>query len=434
MDKFTTFLEKILLPIARKLNTNRYLGALRDGFMSALPMIIFGSIFIVLANLPFLDKILNEGAVTSYKNALGPASASTLSIMGLFVICGIGFKLTQYYKMDGLYGGFASIAAFIILTPQVLEGVSGVIPSAALGAQGLFLGIFTAFLSVELYRFFLQKNWTIKMPDGVPEAVSKSFSSLIPITFTLTIFLLIRILFSYTSFETVQNFIFTVIQKPLTSLGSGLAATIIAVLIIQLFWFFGLHGQIIVNSIMDPIWMTLSLENLEAFNAGLERPNIVNNQFIDTFIVGMGGTGMTMAVILGIFFITKSKQLRQLGKLGGGPSIFNVNEPIIFGLPIVMNPLIIIPWLLSPVVVTIVTYFSMATGLVPVSTGVHVPWTTPIFIGGMLVTNSIAGGILQLVNLAIVVVIWIPFLAILDKQYFRSEIKIPASKEKKIAN
>lgn len=272
------------------------------------------------------------------------------------------------------------------------------------------------------------------MPEGVPEGVSKSFSSLIPITFTLTIFLLIRILFSFTTFETVQNFIFTVIQKPLTSLGSGLAATIIAVLIIQLFWFFGLHGQIIVNSIMDPIWMTLSLENLEAFNAGLERPNIVNNQFIDTFIVGMGGTGMTMAVILGIFFITKSKQLRQLGKLGGAPSIFNVNEPIIFGLPIVMNPFIIIPWLLSPVIVTIVTYFSMATGLVPVSTGVHVPWTTPIFIGGMLVTNSIAGGILQLVNLAIVVLIWIPFLAILDKQYFRSEITIPASKEKKIAN
>lgn len=158
MDKFTAFLEKILLPIARRLNTNRYLGALRDGFMSALPMIIFGSIFVVLANLPFLDKILSDGVLTSYKNALGPASASTLSIMGLFVICGIGFKLTQYYKMDGLYGGFVSIAAFIILTPQVLEGISGVIPSAALGAQGLFLGIFTAFLSVELYRFFLQKT------------------------------------------------------------------------------------------------------------------------------------------------------------------------------------------------------------------------------------------------------------------------------------
>lgn len=420
-SKFTETLENILLPIADKLNNNRYLGALRDGFMVALPFIIFGSLFVVLANIPFLDKIISENALSEYQSILGPASASTLSIMGLFVIFGIAYKLTQHYELEALYGGFAALASFIILTPQVLEGVAGVIPASALGAQGLFLGIFTAFVSVELYRFFVKKNWTIKMPQGVPEAVSKSFSSLIPLTLTLTFFLAIRAILSYTPYETLQNFIYTLIQQPLTSLGSGLVATIIAVLLIQVFWFFGLHGQIIVNSIMDPIWMTLSLENLEAFNAGLERPNIVNNQFIDTFIVGMGGTGMTMAVILGIFLFTKSRQLKNLGKLGGPAAIFNVNEPLIFGLPIVMNPMVIIPWLLSPVVVTIVTYFAMATGLVPVSTGVHVPWTTPIFISGMLVTNSIAGAIMQLVNLVIVVLIWLPFLRILDKQYFRTE-------------
>lgn len=420
-SKFTETLENILLPIADKLNNNRYLGALRDGFMVALPFIIFGSLFVVLANIPFLDKIISENALAEYQSILGPASASTLSIMGLFVIFGIAYKLTQHYELEALYGGFAALASFIILTPQVLEGVAGVIPASALGAQGLFLGIFTAFVSVELYRFFVKKNWTIKMPQGVPDAVSKSFSSLIPLTLTLTFFLAIRAILSYTPYETLQNFIYTLIQQPLTSLGSGLVATIIAVLLIQVFWFFGLHGQIIVNSIMDPIWMTLSLENLEAFNAGLERPNIVNNQFIDTFIVGMGGTGMTMAVILGIFLFTKSRQLKNLGKLGGPAAIFNVNEPLIFGLPIVMNPMVIIPWLLSPVVVTIVTYFAMSTGLVPVSTGVHVPWTTPIFISGMLVTNSIAGAIMQLVNLVIVVLIWLPFLRILDKQYFQTE-------------
>ncbi|MFP7255330.1 PTS cellobiose transporter subunit IIC [Terribacillus goriensis] len=420
-SKFTETLENILLPIADKLNNNRYLGALRDGFMVALPFIIFGSLFVVLANIPFLEKIISENALAEYQSILGPASASTLSIMGLFVIFGIAYKLTQHYELEALYGGFAALASFIILTPQVLEGVAGVIPSSALGAQGLFLGIFTAFVSVELYRFFVKRNWTIKMPQGVPDAVSKSFSSLIPLTLTLTFFLAIRAILSYTPYETLQNFIYTLIQQPLTSLGSGLVATIIAVLLIQVFWFFGLHGQIIVNSIMDPIWMTLSLENLEAFNAGLERPNIVNNQFIDTFIVGMGGTGMTMAVILGIFLFTKSRQLKNLGKLGGPAAIFNVNEPLIFGLPIVMNPMVIIPWLLSPVVVTIVTYFAMSTGLVPVSTGVHVPWTTPIFISGMLVTNSIAGAIMQLVNLVIVVLIWLPFLRILDKQYFQTE-------------
>ncbi|PAD36048.1 PTS system, cellobiose-specific IIC component [Terribacillus saccharophilus] len=420
-SKFTETLENILLPIADKLNNNRYLGALRDGFMVALPFIIFGSLFVVLANIPFLDKIISENALEEYQSILGPASASTLSIMGLFVIFGIAYKLTQQYGLEALYGGFAALASFIILTPQVLEGISGVIPSAALGAQGLFLGIFTAFVSVEIYKFFVKRNWTIKMPQGVPDAVAKSFSSLIPITLTLTFFLAIRAIFSYTSFETLQNFIYTLIQQPLTSLGSGLIPTIIAVLLIQVFWFFGLHGQIIVNSIMDPIWMTLSLENLEAFNAGLERPHIVNNQFVDTFIVGMGGTGMTMAVILGIFLFTRSRQLKNLGKLGGPAAVFNVNEPLIFGLPIVMNPMVIIPWLLSPVIVTIVTYFAMASGLVPVSTGVHVPWTTPIFISGMLVTNSIAGAILQLVNLVIVVLIWLPFLRILDKQYFRTE-------------
>ncbi|BAC12737.1 PTS system, cellobiose-specific enzyme II, C component [Oceanobacillus iheyensis HTE831] len=364
-SKFMQLMERFFLPIADKLNNNRYLSALRDGFMVALPIIIFGSIFVVIANIPFLDQLLSEDAYNAYKDALGPASAATLSIMGMFVIVGIAYKLTAYYEGDAIYGGVTALASFLILTPQVLEDVTGVIPTSSLGAEGLFLGILTAFISTEIFRFFVQKNWMIKMPPGVPEAVSRSFSSLIPISFTLTIFLLIRILFSITPFETIQNFIYSVIQEPITALGSGLPAAIIAVLLIQVFWFFGLHGQIIVNSIMDPIWMTLSLENYEAYQAGEERLHIVNNQFIDTFIVGMGGSGMTMAVILGLFIVAKSRQLKQLSKIGGPPSVFNVNEPIIFGLPIILNPLVLIPWLLAPVVITIVTYFSMAIGLVP---------------------------------------------------------------------
>lgn len=427
-SKIMQFMERFFLPIADKLNNNRYLSALRDGFMVALPIIIFGSIFVVIANIPFLDQLLSEDAYNAYKDALGPASAATLSIMGMFVIAGIAYKLTVYYGGDAIYGGVTALASFLILTPQVLDDVTGVIPTSSLGAEGLFLGILTAFISTELFRFFVQKNWMIKMPPGVPEAVSRSFSSLIPISFTLSIFLLIRILFSITPFETIQNFIYSVIQEPITALGSGLPAAIIAVLLIQVFWFFGLHGQIIVNSIMDPIWMTLSLENYEAYQAGEERLHIVNNQFIDTFIVGMGGSGMTMAVILGLFIIAKSRQLKQLSKIGGPPSVFNVNEPIIFGLPIILNPLVLIPWLLAPVVITIVTYFSMSIGLVPVSTGVHVPWTTPIFIGGMLTTNSIAGGIMQLVNLVIVTLIWIPFLKLLDNRYFSEEL-VGAGKE-----
>lgn len=424
MNKFMEFLENFLLPIADKLNNNRYLAALRDGFMVALPLIIFGSIFVVIANFPFLDKLLSEDAYTAYQNALGPASAATLSIMGLFVIVGIGYKLTERYELEAIYGGVVAIAAFLILTPQILEGVSGVIPTSVLGAQGMFLGIITAFVSAELYRFFVKKNWAIKMPAGVPGAVAKSFSALIPISLTLTVFLFVRIIFSYTPFETVQNFIYTIIQEPLTALGSGLPATLIAVLLIQVFWFFGLHGQIIVNSVFDPIWYTLNDENLQAFQAGLELPNVVTKQFIDTFLVGMGGSGMTLAVVILIFMIGRSRQMKELGKLGGPSGFFNVNEPIIFGLPIIMNPLVIIPWIIAPVVVTVITYFAMQLGIVPKPAGIIVPWTTPPLLSGFLATgNSWLGAALQLFNLMVVMVIWWPFLKILDKNYYETEKK-----------
>lgn len=424
MNKFMEFLENILLPIADKLNNNRYLTALRDGFMVALPFIIFGSIFVVLANLPFLDRLIGEEAFATYQNALAPASESTLSLMGLFVIVGIGYKLTQRYGLEAIYGATVAIASFLILTPQVLEGVAGAIPAVSLGAEGMFLGIVTAFVSAELYRFFTQKNWTIKMPAGVPDQVSKSFSALIPVALTLSIFLVLRIVFSFTPFDTIQNFIYTLIQEPLTALGSGLPATIIAVLLIQVFWFFGLHGQIIINSVFDPIWYALNNENLQAFQAGQEIPNVVTKQFIDTFLVGMGGTGMTLAVIILILIIGRSRQMKELGKLGAPASIFNVNEPIIFGLPIVMNPLSFIPWILAPVVVTIITYFAMSTGIVPKPAGIIVPWTTPPLLSGFLATgNAWQGAVLQAFNLIVVMIIWWPFLKIIDKSYYENEKK-----------
>jgi cellobiose PTS system EIIC component len=422
MNKMMELLEKFLLPIADKLNNNRYLSALRDGFMVALPLIIFGSIFVVIANLPFLDKLLGEDAYAAYQDALGPASAATLSIMGLFVIIGIGYKLIEQYELDAIYGGVVALAAFLILTPQTLEDVNGVIPTSSLGAEGMFLGIITAFTSAELYRYFVQKNWMIKMPNGVPGAVSRSFSALIPITLTLSVFLIVRIIFSYTPFDTIQNFIYTIVQEPLTALGSGLPATIVVVLLIQVFWFFGLHGQIIVNSVFDPIWYTLNDQNLQAFQAGQELPNIITKQFVDTFLVGMGGSGMTLAVIILIFLIGRSRQLKELGKLAGPAGIFNVNEPLIFGLPIIMNPIIIIPWLIAPVVVTIITYFAMASGLVPAPAGIIVPWTTPPLISGFLATgNAWQGAVLQLFNLLVVCIIWWPFLKMLDKNYYESE-------------
>ncbi|MFR3298577.1 MAG: PTS transporter subunit EIIC, partial [Fusobacterium sp.] len=160
--------------------------------------------------------------------------------------------------------------------------------------------------------------------------------------------------------------------------------------------------QVIVNSVLDPVWNTLSLQNFEAYQAGKELPNIITKQFMETYTVGLGGTGMTLAVAFTLLFVVKSRQLKELGKMAGPAAIFNVNEPIIFGLPIVMNPLIFIPWMIAPVVVVIFTYFMMAIGLAPIPTGVTVPWTVPIFFSGSLATNSMMGGILQIINFFIV--------------------------------
>ncbi|MGL4903031.1 MAG: PTS cellobiose transporter subunit IIC [Cetobacterium sp.] len=417
--------EKVMMPLASKLGSNRYLNVIRDAFMLSFPLTIFGSMFVVLANLPFLDKFFSPEALNTFRAAITPAMEGTLLIATLFVVIGLGYHLSKSYGVDALFGAALALAAFLILTPFsiTVDGgtIAGVIPLERLGAKGMFVGMFTGIFATEIYRRVIQKGWVIKMPEGVPPAVSKSFSALIPVFLTLTVFILMRIGFTMTPFGNIHDFIYTVVQKPLVALGSGLPTTLVAIFFIQTLWFFGLHGQIIVNSVLDPIWNTLSLENLEAFQKGVELPHIVTKQFIETFTVGIGGTGMTLGVVVCILMFAKSRQLKEVGKLSGPAGVFNVNEPMIFGLPIVMNPLILIPWIISPIVVVAFSYIVMRLGIVPPPTGVAVPWTVPIFFSGVLATNSVLGGVLQLVNLGIVSAIWFPFVKLLDKQYCLNE-------------
>ncbi|MEK3799864.1 PTS cellobiose transporter subunit IIC [Peribacillus sp. FSL H8-0477] len=420
-EKFSQF----LIPIAGKLNNNRYLQVIRDAFMLAFPLTIFGSIVVVLTNLPFLNKFLSDEFIASFQSSFGIASQATMGIMSVFVVFGIGYYLSKSYNVEAVFGGVIALASFLILTPFMIEtdagAVTNVIPLDRLGAKGMFLGMITAFLAGEIYRRAVQKDLTIKMPAGVPPAVAKSFAALFPALITLTIFLFINVLVTQAFNTNLHDFIYDVIQAPLVGLGGGLIPTLIAVFVIQLLWFFGLHGQIIINSVMDPIWNTLALENYDKFVQGGELPNIVTKSFMDVFTVGMGGTGMTLAVIVAILVFMRSKQMKQVAKLGAGPGIFNVNEPIIFGLPIVMNPMIIVPWILAPMIVTAVTYFAFATGIVPKTTGVTVPWTVPIGISGYLATNSLMGSLLQIVNFFIVFAIWFPFLKIIDGVNIKKE-------------
>ncbi|MFB5763640.1 PTS cellobiose transporter subunit IIC [Paenibacillus medicaginis] len=419
-------LSQILIPIAGRLNNNRYLSVLRDAFMLSFPLTVFGSIIVVIINLPFLNDWMGADNLARLQELLNIAPNATLNIMTVFVVVGIGYYLSRSYKVEPIFGGMIALACFLMLTPFILTQDGGttiadVIPKERLGAKGMFLGMIVAFIAGEIYRKVTQRNIVIKMPPGVPPAVAKSFAALLPACITLGIFLVINVIVNVTFHNNLHDLIYKAIQAPLVHLGSGIIPTLIAIFLIQILWFFGLHGQIIVNSVMDPIWNTLSLENYEAYSQGAEMPHIITKQFVDIYTVGIGGTGMTLTVVLTILFFLKSKQLKQVSKLAVGPGLFNVNEPVIFGLPIVMNPLIIVPWVVAPMVVTLITYFAMYTGIVPPPNGIQVPWTMPLFFSGMMGTGSLRGGLLQLFNMAVVFVIWFPFLKFIDRMNVRKE-------------
>lgn len=414
------FMEKIsekILPLANALGQNRYLTVLRDAFMLSFPITMFGSIVVVINNLPFF----NDATKGTLSTLFGNGQNATMSIMTVFVTFGIGYYLSKSYDVEGIFGGAVSFASFLILTPFFMttesgETITGVLSLDRLGAKGMFIGMIAAFLAAEIYCRVTKRGWQIKMPDGVPPAVTKSFAALIPAIVTLTIFLMINAIMTGVFHANLHDVIYELIQKPLTGLGSSLPATLLALFLVQFLWFFGLHGQIIVNSVMDPIWNTLMLDNLEAYQNGEALPHIVTKPFMETFTVGLGGSGMTLAVVILMAFVLKKKQYRDVGRLALAPGIFNVNEPAIFGMPIVLNATILIPWVVAPLVVTTFNYLVMAAGLVPAPTGVSVPWTVPVIASGVLATNSWLGGLLQVIDVVLVGVIWYPFLRILDRQ------------------
>lgn len=417
MNGFMDKLSEKIMPLANWLGDNRYLMVLRDSFMLAFPLTMFGSIIVVINNLPFF----NDDTKGMLSNLLGNGQNATMSIMTVFVTFGIGYYLSQSYDVEGIFGGAVAFSSFLILTPFFMstesgETVSGVLSLDRLGAKGMFLGMIAAFAAAEIYCRVTKRGWQIRMPDGVPPAVTKSFAAMIPAILTLTVFLVINAIMVGAFNANLHDVIYDVIQKPLTGLGSSLPATLVSIFFIQFLWFFGLHGQIIVNSVMDPIWNTLMLDNLEAYKAGESLPHIVTKPFMETFTVGLGGSGMTLAVVIILAFLMKKKQYTDIGRLALGPGIFNVNEPVIFGLPIVLNATILIPWVLAPIVVTTLNYLVMAAGIVPAPTGVSVPWTVPIIASGVLATNSWLGGLLQVIDFLIVGMIWLPFLRALDKQ------------------
>ncbi len=422
-------LEKILMPVADKLGKNKILVAIRDGFLISTPLIIVGSLFLLIANFPipgwseFWAGIFGQG----WERYLSNVARATFDIISLLTVVGIGYAYAREINADRIQGAVVAFVSFVILMPTNIpyvgtegDAVMKAISFKYIGTNGIFLAMIVGISSVKLFQWAYKKGWTIKLPAGVPPAVFDSFAALIPSAIVMFMFFLLRIGFELTPYESAHNFIYTVLQAPLMGVGNSLGAQIIYVVSCSVFWFFGINGPAVANSVFSPIFRTLSMENLAAFEAGLPLPHIYTGQFVDIFQT-FGGGGSTLSLVILMVSIGKSQRIKQLGRLSLVPGIFGINEPIIFGLPIVLNPVMIIPFIGVPLMNTILAALAFESGFLPYTNGVALPWTTPLGFSGYLSTGSWKAAIFQIFLVAMGCLVYYPFIKILDKQYLKDE-------------
>lgn len=407
-------LEKYLLPPMTKVAEQRHLRAIRDGIVSTIPLIIVGSFFLVIAFPP-----VNSWAemVKPYIGRILYPYRLTMGIMALYASFGIGYSLAKSYKLDSLAGGSLSVAAFLLtsLPVTVKENDLGfVLPLGNLGGAGMFVAILMAIFAVETLRFTKEKNLTIKMPEGVPESVANSFAALIPATIIIVVLWIVRDLLNFD----IQHFIMSIFE-PLVVAGDTLGGVLVPTFLITLLWACGIHGDSIVGTVARPIWLVLLDENTKALAAGTAIPHIAPEPFFQWF-VWIGGSGATIGLVL-LMMRSKSQYLKDIGRVSLIPGICNINEPVIFGAPIMLNPLFLIPFILGPILSAFISYFAMYFNIVarPV---IQAPWTLPAPIGAYLATKGDWKAIvLVLVNIAITTAIYYPFFKAYEKKLLQEQ-------------
>lgn len=422
--KFMDFLEKYLTPVGAALGNNRYLKAVSSGLVAIVSATIVGSIFTLLANLPI-------GAYTEWLKATGlntvlsiPGQCTT-DLIALYAVFFISYNLAKSFDKDGAGAGLASLVSFMIITGRTAffnaegGGVSG-IAADYLGAKGLFTAMIIALIGTRIYILVIDKGWVIKLPESVPPAVSNSFSALIPSGIVVTLWVIVAGLMRLTSFGTLHAMIFGVIQSNLMKfMGNNIWSYMFFNFAINLLWFFGLHGGNIVNAITNPVYIPLSLENLAAYQAGeTVMPNIISSSFVKSFCSGGVGSMLGLAIVMCLF--AKSKQMKTMGKLALPTTIFFINEPLLFGIPIVLNPLFFFPLLLLTPTLSLITYHLMKIGLVPIPHGIQLPWTMPPVINGFL-QGGVGLAVYEAVTILIAVAVWFPFFKMADNQALKQE-------------
>lgn len=424
---FMKWMEESLMPVLARIAQNVYLQSIRDAFSSfALPVILTGALFLIIANPP---EGINWAPIHAWAKAVKPIAAQimipfqlTFGIMAMMVAFGTAYSLATRWDLDETMAGIISMLAFFITSFPATDVTKVTFGNVLnyLGGQGLFVAIIIGIITAIVVRFFNKSGLVIKMPEGVPPYVVRSFLALVPM-FVMIVSAWIVEWIVWTNLHITLPQLVLDLFKPLVAASNSYPAALAEIILMMLLWSLGIHGMNVVSSIAYPFWMAQLAANAEAAAKGLALPGIVTEPFFHVF-THLGGSGTTWPLTI-MFLLSASAQLRTIGKAELIPAIFNINEPMIFGAPIVLNPILIIPFILAPAVVVTINYFAFAINLVPRPL-IQLPFTVPVFVSGFLSSGGHwQGALLQLVNLIVTAIIYYPFFKMYEAQLLKNENK-----------
>ncbi|HEV5390451.1 TPA: PTS sugar transporter subunit IIC [Streptococcus pneumoniae] len=411
-------LQEKLLPVAARLGNNKALVSIRDGITLTIPLLLISSLLMVIASFPIpgWEKYLGDIGVADY---LWKGVDSSFGLLGLVASFGIAYFMARQYKVDGIPAGIVSLSSFITVTPFITGEAGAGMPTAFMASKGLFVAMILGLINGYIYQWFINHNIQIKMPDGVPPAVSKSFSAIIPGAVTIVGWLIVYATLDKLSLPNLHEIAQGALGGPLGLLGNNVIGLLILIFLNSSFWFVGLHGGNVVNAVMKPLWLANLDANKVAYQTGETLPNIFTSVFMDNFVF-IGGGGATIGLVLALGYLAHkkkaSKQLKTLAPITVIPGLFNINEPAMFGVPIVLNILLLVPFILAPMFNLLVAWGAMASGLVPL-TYTDPGWTMPPVISGLLATGSISGSLLQIVLIVLDVLLYLPFVIAIEKRF-----------------
>ncbi|EPN9527068.1 PTS sugar transporter subunit IIC [Cronobacter malonaticus] len=427
-------IENKITPLAGAMGSQRHVVAIRDGFLAALPFMIIGSFLLVFIFPPFspdtqigfcrawLDISLK------YREQLMLPFNLSMGVMTFFISVGIGASLGKHYKLDPIMTGLLAFMAFLLVAAPYKDGQ---ISTQYFSGQGIFTALITAIYASEMYAFLKRHNITIRLPKEVPTGVARSFEILIPVVVIVFTLHPLNLLIESTTGMILPEAIMHLLS-PLVAASDSLPAILISVLICQILWFAGIHGALIVTGIMNPFWMANLSANQAALAAGQALPHIYLQGFWDHYLL-IGGVGSTLPLAF-LLLRSRAVHLRTIGKMGVVPSMFNINEPILFGAPVIMNPVFFLPFILVPMVNAVLAWTATKLGWLAQVVSLT-PWTTPAPIGASWAANwAFSPVVMCLICMVMSALMYYPFVKAYERTLQKQETAQDSTESDTVTN